>query len=62
MNLMSDYTYQHNIFFQYTFGSTAFLFYLTKKNQAAEKLLTSSDIEKAQSIRLMLFRNPLVSL
>lgn len=29
VNLMPDYPYQHDIFFQYTFGSTAFLFYLT---------------------------------
>ncbi|MGN0268257.1 MAG: DUF2079 domain-containing protein [Lachnospiraceae bacterium] len=32
VNLMSDYTYQHDIFFQYTFGSTAFLVYLTVVN------------------------------
>lgn len=32
VNLMSDYPYQHDIFFQYTFGSTAFLFYLTVVN------------------------------
>lgn len=32
INLMSDYQYQHNIFFQYTFGSTACLFYLTLVN------------------------------
>lgn len=32
VNLMSDYRYQHDIFFQYTFGSTAFLFYLTVMN------------------------------
>lgn len=32
INLMSDYRYQHDIFFQYTFGSTAFLFYLTLVN------------------------------
>ena len=32
VNLMSDYTYQHDIFFQYTFGSTAFLFYLVAVN------------------------------
>ena len=32
VNLMSDYTYQHDIFFQYTFGSTAFLFYLVVVN------------------------------
>ncbi len=32
MNLMPDYQYQHNIFFQYNFGSTAFLLYLTAVN------------------------------
>ncbi|MBQ9166834.1 MAG: DUF2079 domain-containing protein [Oscillospiraceae bacterium] len=34
VNLMSDYQYQHDIFFQYTFGSTAFLLYLTAVNLA----------------------------
>lgn len=34
VNLMSDYTYQHNIFFQYNFGSLAFLMYLTLRNLA----------------------------
>lgn len=34
VNLMSDYPYQHDIFFQYTFGSTAFLVYLTVVNLA----------------------------
>lgn len=34
VNLMSDYQYQHDIFFQYTFGSTAFLFYLVIVNLA----------------------------
>lgn len=34
VNLMSDYPYQHDIFFQYTFGSTACLFYLTAVNLA----------------------------
>ena len=34
VNLMSDYQYQHNIFFQYTFGSSAFLLYLTAVNLA----------------------------
>lgn len=29
VNLMSDYQYQHDIFFQYTYGSMACLFYLT---------------------------------
>ena len=41
INLMSDYQYQHNIFFQYTFGSIAFLIYLTAVNLAdirAEKV------------------------
>lgn len=34
MNLMSDYQYQYNIFYQYTFGSTALLIYLTIVNLA----------------------------
>ena len=34
VNLMSDYPYQHDIFFQYTFGSTAFLMHLTVVNLA----------------------------
>lgn len=34
VNLMSDYQYQHSIFFQYTFGSTGFLLYLTAVNLA----------------------------
>ncbi len=38
VNLMSDYQYQHDIFFQYTFGSSAFLFYLTAVNLADLKL------------------------
>lgn len=38
VNLMSDYQYQHDIFFQYTFGSTAFLFYLTVINLADFKV------------------------
>ncbi len=32
MNLMSDYQYQHDIMFQYTFGATACLFYLAVVN------------------------------
>lgn len=32
VNLMSDYQYQHDIFFQYTYGSTACLFYLVAVN------------------------------
>lgn len=34
VNLMSDYQYQHDIFFQYTFGATACLLYLTVINIA----------------------------
>ena len=34
VNLMSDYQYQHSIFFQYTYGSTACLIYLTVVNLA----------------------------
>lgn len=34
VNLMSDYRYQHDIFFQYTFGSTACLFYMVVVNLA----------------------------
>ena len=32
VNLMSDYQYQHDVFFQYSFGSLAFLLYLTVVN------------------------------
>jgi uncharacterized membrane protein len=32
INLMSDYVYQHDIFFQYNYGSIAFLMYLTAVN------------------------------
>lgn len=32
VNLMSDYPYQHDIFYQYTFGSIAFLVYMTIVN------------------------------
>ena len=38
VNLMSDYKYQHDIMFQYTFGSTACLLYLTVVNLADLKL------------------------
>lgn len=34
VNLMSDYMYQHDILFQYNFGSAAFLVYLTVVNLA----------------------------
>lgn len=32
VNFLSYYSYQHDIFFQYTFGSTAFLFYMAVMN------------------------------
>ncbi len=38
VNLMPDYQYQHDIFFQYTYGPTAFLFYLTVANLADLKV------------------------
>ena len=38
VNLMSDYQFQHDIFYQYTFGSTAFLFYLAIVNSADLRL------------------------
>ncbi len=38
VNLMSDYVYQHDIFFQYSFGSTACLLYLSLINLADMKL------------------------
>lgn len=37
VNLMSDYKYQHDVMFQYTFGSTACLFYLLTVNLAEIK-------------------------
>lgn len=38
VNLMPDYRYQHEIFYQYTFGSTAFLMYMTVANLADFKI------------------------
>ena len=38
VNLMSDYQYQHDIFFQYTYGATACLIYLTLVNLADIRL------------------------
>lgn len=37
LNLMSDYKYQHDINFQYTYGSAAFLFYLMIMNYSEMK-------------------------
>lgn len=41
VNLMPDYPYQHDILFQYNFGSTAFLIYLTAVNLADWRLSRS---------------------
>jgi len=38
VNLMSDYQYQHDIFFQYTYGATGCLFYLVTVNLADLKV------------------------
>lgn len=38
VNLMSDYLHQHHIYYQYNFGSVAFLFFLTALNLADWKL------------------------
>ena len=38
INLMSDYQYQHDVFFQYAYGSHAFLIYLTAVNLSDLKL------------------------
>ena len=38
VNLMSDYQYQHDIFFQYTYGSTACLVYMALVNLSDMKL------------------------
>lgn len=38
VNLMPDYVYQHDIYFQYCFGSIAFLMYLTVVNLADLKI------------------------
>ena len=38
VNLMSDYQYQHDIFFQYTYGATACLFYLALVNLTELKI------------------------
>ncbi|MGN1306254.1 MAG: DUF2079 domain-containing protein [Faecousia sp.] len=51
VNLMSDYPYQHDIYFQYTFGATAFLFYLT--------LLNLSELMRAFPKPVFLARLPL---
>ena len=37
INLMPDYQYQHSVFFQYVFGSSAFIFYGTVLNLSEMK-------------------------
>ena len=53
INLMPDYAYQHDIFFQYVFGSTACLLYLTMINlvdlRQLTKQLRTADIAIAVS-------------
>ena len=46
VNLMSDYQYQHSIFFQYTYGASACLFYLTLVNLADIRM----DIRKTAAL------------
>lgn len=46
VNLMSDYTYQHNIFFQYMFGSVACLFYLTVVNYQEMEAVTRKGLHR----------------
>ena len=50
VNLMSDYRYQHDIFFQYGFGSTAFLIYLTVVNLADVKSVKKQIIVSAAAL------------
>lgn len=52
INLMSDYQYQHDIFFQYTFGSTACLMYLTVVNIADWKQPVKQTITASISLVL----------
>lgn len=53
INLIPDYQYQHDIFFQYTFGSVAIFFYLMVVNLA--------DIKADRRINLSLFTALVVS-
>lgn len=50
VNLMSDYQYQHSIWFQYNFGSVALLLYLTAVNIADLKLESSRMIPLVMSV------------
>lgn len=55
VNLMSDYRYQHDIFFQYAFGSTACLMYLTVVNLADLKSFRILPLIGAAVISVMCF-------
>ncbi|MBO7175811.1 MAG: DUF2079 domain-containing protein, partial [Clostridia bacterium] len=56
VNLMPDYIYQHDIFFQYSFGSLAFLFYLATVNLAdLRPHLRLSALLSAVSVSTILF-------
>ena len=52
INLMSDYQYQHSIWFQYNFGSLALLFYLTAVNLADLKVEWHRVVPLAMSVIL----------
>lgn len=55
VNLMSDYPYQHDIFFQYTFGSTACLLYLTLVNLADWKRRQTAALTAAVAVCAICF-------
>lgn len=55
INLMSDYPYQHDIFFQYTFGSTACLLYLTVVNLSDIKSTGTQTLSSCICLILSLF-------
>ncbi len=50
LNLMSDYPYQHDILFQYNFGSAAFLIYLTAINLSDFRIPLARLIPSAAAI------------
>ncbi len=61
INLISDYQYQHSIYFQYTFGVTALFFYLMIINIKEMKPLTRRNVLRfavAVSIILFVFISP----
>lgn len=52
INLMSDYVYQHDIMFQYNFGSIAFMLYLTAINLSEVKIDRLRTIALATAVML----------